>query len=111
LQATTIWSTSPSARSTRPATAAYDGLDDRPTHDPERIPEQIVANVRLLHSLPPDWSARINNSSLTPEEALTEIANRVAAGHGEITAPRLTADQQPGASTLSVVLVTGSERT
>ena len=58
----------------------------RTAGEPERIPAQTIANVRLLRSLLPDWSARIDNSSPTPEETLTGIAHRIASGHAEITA-------------------------
>jgi hypothetical protein len=49
-------------------------------------PEFVAGEVAKMRARHRDWTCRIDNTSLTPEAAVAEIAARVNRGEGKVTA-------------------------
>jgi hypothetical protein len=47
----------------------------------------LAEHVAWMRARYRDWTCRVDNTSLRPEEALAEIARRVGAGEGRVTGP------------------------
>src|SRR5215471_17434030 len=54
---------------------------------PDRDPAQLTADVELLARKPHPGSAHLDNSTMTPEQTLTELARLVATGAGQLNCP------------------------
>jgi hypothetical protein len=54
---------------------------------PGRTPSQLTADVELLARKPHPGSTHLDNSNMTPEQTLTELARLVHAGAGRLTWP------------------------
>ena len=50
-------------------------------------PESVVEHVVWMRARHRDWTCRVDNTSLTPEATVAEIAVRVERGEGRITGP------------------------
>ena len=50
-------------------------------------PEALAEHVAWMRAKQRPWTCRIDNTDLTPEETLAELARRVGAGEGRITGP------------------------
>jgi hypothetical protein len=56
----------------------------RTADDPDRSPAHLMNDLHLLRAKRSPWSARVDNSTLTPLETLQKIADLVQSGEGEI---------------------------
>lgn len=54
---------------------------------PDRDPARLAADVELLARKPHPGSAHLDNSSMTPEQTLTELARLVDTGAGRLVCP------------------------
>jgi len=54
---------------------------------PDRDPSRLAADVELLARKPHPGSAHLDNSALTPERTLTELARLVSTGAGRLSCP------------------------
>jgi hypothetical protein len=50
-------------------------------------PESLAEHVAWMRARQREWTCRVDNTSLTPEEAVAEIAARVERGQGRLTGP------------------------
>lgn len=53
----------------------------------DHTPEWLAVHVEWMREKYRDWTCRVDNTRLTPEETLAEIAERVGRGEGKIVAP------------------------
>jgi chloramphenicol 3-O-phosphotransferase len=50
-------------------------------------PGWLAEHVELMRARQRDWTCRVDNTSLTPEETVVEIAARVQRGEGRLIGP------------------------
>ena len=53
----------------------------------DMTPESLAEHVASMRARQRDWTCRIDNTSLTPEATVAEIAARLARGEGRVTGP------------------------
>lgn len=53
----------------------------------DQTPEWLAGHVEWMRARHRPWSCRIDNTSLTPEAVLVEIAERTGRGEGRLTGP------------------------
>ena len=68
-------------------TPALPAVLTRRAGTPDRDPAQLTADVELLARKPHPGSAHLDNSTMTPEQTLTELARLVATGAGQLNCP------------------------
>jgi hypothetical protein len=51
------------------------------------IPDSLAEHVEWMRARYRDWTCRVDNTSMTPDETLAEIAARIRRGQGRITGP------------------------
>ena len=68
-------------------TPALPAVLTRCASTPGRDPSQLAADVELLARKPHPGSAHLDNSNMTPEQTLTELARLVATGAGRRNCP------------------------
>lgn len=49
--------------------------------------DSLAEHVAWMRARQRDWTCRVDNTSLTPEETVAEIASRVQGGEGRLTGP------------------------
>lgn len=55
----------------------------------DMTPASVAQQVAWMRAQQREWTCRVDNSSLTPEETVAEIAARVQEGEGRLTGPLL----------------------